>query len=423
MESNAMHYDKGVIIWRTGSDAAPRGTTLTLAVRYRRQDTEDVEGHALRSPIRYIRLLYDAPLWQAQLILEGLPILRYTGPQQIVGLDMGPSWIAVVSGHTVLHQPYFPALAKPYREVKRLQRKLDRSLRSMNPQNYDEKGRVIPGRRGKKHWIFSQHFYRTRRDLHCLNRQLLTQRKQAHADLIRQIMALGVHIRTEKINYRSWQASWGKSLRYMAPGAFLALLRRRVEDPRVGGSLEEFSTRTTALSQHCLCGAKVKKPLALRVHQCPCGIGPVQRDKFSAFLAQFVTTISGCSTLESSQARVAWERGFMLVPHLSKEGTFVANLLDSEPECPEFSGERTCVVQESLLGTDDEGACISESSQESIHDLSQPLDLSADRVFQPLIDTRNSKPLTTQEFQGSLFDLSLFCVRKTEVHARRRVSS
>ena len=361
MESNAIHYEDDRILWRVGSDCTPRGSLVALQVWYRRQDTEDVEGHALRSPIRYVRLLYDEGFWKAQLICEGEPTLRYVGADAVVGLDMGPSWIAIVSGDQVIHEPYFPALEKPYREVKRLQRKLDRSLRAMNPQNYDVQGKVLKGKRGKKHWVLSQHFHRTRRELHRINRQLLTQRKQAHAALIRRIMALGIHIRTEKIHYRSWQASWGKSLRYMAPGAFLALLRRRVTDARVGGSLEEFATATTALSQTCVCGAKVKKPLSVRIHQCSCGVGPVQRDKFSAFLAQFVTTTSGGSTLDSSQARAAWERGFMLVPHLSKEGTFVANPLGSELESPEYSGERTCVVHESVLVAYDEGACTSGS--------------------------------------------------------------
>ncbi len=34
--------------------------------------------------------------------------------------------------------------------------------------------------------------------------------------------------------------------------------------------------------------AWVKKPLAQRWHQCACGIGPVQRDLYSAFLAAYL---------------------------------------------------------------------------------------------------------------------------------------
>ena len=56
-----------------------------------------------------------------------------------------------------------------------------------------------------------------------------------------------------------------------------------------GGTLVEVPTRTTALSQWCHgCGKRVKKPLSQRWHQCTCGVGPVQRDLYSAFLAAYL---------------------------------------------------------------------------------------------------------------------------------------
>ena len=56
-----------------------------------------------------------------------------------------------------------------------------------------------------------------------------------------------------------------------------------------GGTLREVPTRSTKLSQLCHgCGRFVPKPLSQRWHQCPCGVGPVQRDLYSAFLAAFL---------------------------------------------------------------------------------------------------------------------------------------
>lgn len=47
-----------------------------------------------------------------------------------------------------------------------------------------------------------------------------------------------------------------------------------------------LDTRRLALSQHCLCGRRVKKDLSTRVHVCTaCGLNPLDRDLFSAFLA------------------------------------------------------------------------------------------------------------------------------------------
>ncbi|GHO48911.1 hypothetical protein KSX_70740 [Ktedonospora formicarum] len=67
----------------------------------------------------------------------------------------------------------------------------------------------------------------------------------------------------------------------------VAWLKRTVAS--TGGTLVEVPTRTTALSQWCHgCGKRVKKPLSQRWHQCECGVGPVQRDLYSAFLAAYL---------------------------------------------------------------------------------------------------------------------------------------
>lgn len=78
---------------------------------------------------------------------------------------------------------------------------------------------------------------------------------------------------------------YGKSIGARAPGLFVELLRRKAE--KAGGSVTEFNTQTTALSQVCICGAKVKKPLSQRIHSCECGVKQ-QRDIYSAYLALFV---------------------------------------------------------------------------------------------------------------------------------------
>jgi hypothetical protein len=79
-------------------------------------------------------------------------------------------------------------------------------------------------------------------------------------------------------------------------------LRRTVA--RTGGILHEVPTTTTKLSQYCHgCGQYEKKPLSQRWHRCTCGIGPVQRDLYAAFLS--------CSldlrTLVPSIAQATWE--------------------------------------------------------------------------------------------------------------------
>jgi hypothetical protein len=64
-------------------------------------------------------------------------------------------------------------------------------------------------------------------------------------------------------------------------------LRRTVAN--TGGTLREVPTRSTRLSQYCHgCKRYIKKPLSERWHHCVCGVGPVQRDLYSAFLAAYL---------------------------------------------------------------------------------------------------------------------------------------
>jgi hypothetical protein len=52
--------------------------------------------------------------------------------------------------------------------------------------------------------------------------------------------------------------------------------------------VQRASTRTTALSQHCPCGARVDKRLSDRVHRCPACKLSGDRDAVAAVLASFV---------------------------------------------------------------------------------------------------------------------------------------
>jgi hypothetical protein len=119
---------------------------------------------------------------------------------------------------------------------------------------------------------------------------------------VHEIVQTGTTIKTEKISYKAWQKQYGKSVRDHAPGMFIELLKRTVA--RTGGILHEVPTHLAKLSQYCHgCGTYIKKPLSQRWHECPCGIGPVQRDLYSAFL--------GCHldlrTLVPSIAQTDWE--------------------------------------------------------------------------------------------------------------------
>lgn len=119
---------------------------------------DPVVCHGLRHPIKYARLVRrkaSSPNAQGadvqgyryfvQLALAGRPYQKkkHTVGRDVVGLDLGPSTIAIVSceGEACL-LPLCAELAPGARAKRRLQRKLERQRRANNPQNYDDKGRI-----------------------------------------------------------------------------------------------------------------------------------------------------------------------------------------------------------------------------------------------------------------------------------------
>lgn len=101
----------------------------------------------------------------------------------------------------------------------------------------------------------------------------------------------GTQLVVEDTSIAAWARSWGRALAAFSPGMLVDAIDR--EARAVGalaggiGGVQRASTRTTALSQHCPCGARVDKRLADRVHRCEaCGLCG-DRDAVAAVLASF----------------------------------------------------------------------------------------------------------------------------------------
>jgi hypothetical protein len=226
-----------------------------------------------------------------QLALEGLP---YHKPKHMVGTDtigadLGPSTIALVSKQAEASLEVFcEDLAPDEQTLRRLQRKMDRQRRAANPDNYDEKGRIRSAAgKQKLHWKSSKTNQKTRQRRATKERKLAAHRKSLHGHKVHEIVAVGNTVIIEKLSYKAWQKQYGRSVGLRAPGMFIQMLRRTVAS--TGGTLIEVPTRTTKLSQYCHgCGRYKKKPLSERWHNCACGVGPVQRDLYSAFLVAYL---------------------------------------------------------------------------------------------------------------------------------------
>jgi hypothetical protein len=225
---------------------------------------------------------------------------RNTVGTDTIGLDIGPSSLAFVpqQGHVQL-KPFCEELKPNAGAKRRLERKMDRQRRANNPQNYDEKGRV---KKGRLTWKESHQYKATRRRYANAERKLAAYRKSLHGKLANDLMRVGNTIQIEKASFNGWQKLFGKSVALRAPGLFYEHLKRIVA--KTGGTLREVSTYTTKLSQYCHgCRTYRKKPLSQRWHTCECGIGPVQRDLYSAFLLAYLTS----TDITPSIALKEWE--------------------------------------------------------------------------------------------------------------------
>lgn len=208
------------------------------------------------------------------------------------------------------------AAARAAQRARARQRALDRSRRNTNADQYRPSARQaaraarraergLPARqltnpggprharvdgvplRAYRHDRLSGAYRRTRTD-HGAETRAASQAKHHRA---RDIAARIVHthgstITVEDCSISTWARLWGKRIALFSPGMLVAALAR--ECATAGGTLQRAGTRSTALSQHCLCGARVSKTLAQRIHDCPhCGLR-ADRDVTSAVLASCI---------------------------------------------------------------------------------------------------------------------------------------
>ncbi|WP_248277818.1 transposase [Brasilonema sp. UFV-L1] len=258
--------------------------------------------HGLESPIKYVRLLWrilnGKRRWYAQLVNEGIP---YQKPQNyvsdgLIGLDLNISNIAFVGDKYADLLPFAENVPTFQHKIQALQRKMQRSQRANNPDNFEpnfdaRKGRktvVKKGKvkKGKAQWKKSSNYLKASAKKRELERRKAAYAKTQNRCIVNEILRHGKHIKTENISVKGWQKRYGKAICAKSPGFVQSELKRKAES--AGGSFINFSTQKTALSQTHLDGSRIKKSLSQRVHRDVTGIPEHHRDLFSAFLSRFV---------------------------------------------------------------------------------------------------------------------------------------
>ncbi|MGH3416288.1 MAG: zinc ribbon domain-containing protein [Actinocrinis sp.] len=176
----------------------------------------------------------------------------------------------------------------------------------------------------------SRSYRRTRCD-HTAKARSASQAKQVRAGEIaaRIVAAHGNTLTVEDSNISTWARLWGKRIALFSPGMLVAALGRECQ--ATGGTLSRAGTRSTALSQHCLCGARVPKTLAQRTHNCPhCGLRG-DRDIVSAALAACVTL---ASPEDPRTARIDYQLAHALRAGLASQQEWEGSVNRHQPPAP-----------------------------------------------------------------------------------------
>ena len=265
---------------------------LTLPIQFPPTGKDPWLEQALQHETKFCRLLWrnikGRRRWYVQLAQKGETPIKASNTMadgRQVGLDVGPSSVAVVSETGSDLVAFCPTIKHPWQQARRLQRAMDRSRRATNPHCFNADG---TWRKGARITSVSKRYQKLRQQYAEAERKLSSERKRAQGELANSILRLGNVVKSEKLSYRAWQKQYGKSVKVKAPATFINNLKRKAE--RAGGEFVDLNTRPLKMSQYDhVSGQCTKKPLSQRWHlldRQPEGeVCLIQRDLYSAFLA------------------------------------------------------------------------------------------------------------------------------------------
>ena len=215
-----------------------------------------------------------------------------------VGLDIGTSTIAIASESDVKILELADRIQSIENQKKKLLRKMDRSRRATNRDNYNEDGTIKKQGNKKVTWNKSKHYIKYQNELKEVYRKQADIRKYQHECLANYIISLGNRVYVEQMKFSGLQRRaknteknekgkfkrkkrFGKSLANKAPSMLLSIIDRKLK--YFGEELIEINTFEAKASQfNHFDRTYTKKSLSQRWNDFN-GI-KVQRDMYSAFL-------------------------------------------------------------------------------------------------------------------------------------------
>ena len=177
-----------------------------------------------------------------------------------IGIDLGPTTVAVCGENVVSIDKLASKCDNIQEEITRLSRKIDRSRRANNPQNFNEDGTIKRGI--KLVWNDSKRYKELCRELAELRRKQAAIRKLQHIDRANALLKEGDTFIVENNPVNAWvrraketkvdektgkyksKRGSGRSVGNHAPAMFVDILENKVKS--LGGRFERVNTQNAA---------------------------------------------------------------------------------------------------------------------------------------------------------------------------------
>ena len=228
---------------------------------------------------------------------DGTP--RHTFGKGVVGNDIGTQTVAYTSkdeiGIVNLAERGQKTLKQERRE-RLIKRKMSRSMRATNPNNYNAAGTI---KKGKKTWIYSKHYKKLKLKYRESCRKTALNRLYSNNELVNKMRALGDELITEpknasKLMKRAKKTTknakgkfnkkkrFGKSIQKRCPGGYQSALQKKFES--TGGIYREVLLNYKASQYDHTVDDYIIKKLSERMFNLKGTNEKVQRDWYSSFL-------------------------------------------------------------------------------------------------------------------------------------------
>ena len=301
-----LHLDTMELAIKMNGKVGKESRFITLKMLHNPKHA-DYEMWALKGGVESVkvvkvvrRLVRSQYKYYVQLTIEGeKPQKGRTLGKGNVGIDLGPTTVAVSGENVVSIDKLASKCDNIQEEITRLSRKIDRSRRANNPQNFNEDGTIKRGI--KLVWNDSKRYKELRRELAELRRKQAAIRKQQHIERANALLKEGDTFIVENNKISSWttraketkvnektgkiqkKKRFGKSVANHAPSMFVSILENKVKS--LGGEVVKVDTKNAASQYDFTDGSFTKHELKER--NVTLSNGDIhQRDMLAAFNLQ-----------------------------------------------------------------------------------------------------------------------------------------